>query len=482
MLVKSFLAWMEDASAQERGEAVSMLARAYLAGALGGDTPEAVEAALTLILDDPSPNVRRVLAMAFADRLDAPRHIVLHLARDQAEVSAMLIARSPLLTEADLIDLAGNGEKLALCAIALRPDVTVRIAHALVEREEEVSACALVSNRMAEMAERDMLVLLDAFGKSARLRELMLQRGALPPSVRHRLMLATAGNLGGFLIDGGFLDGKRNKRMLDDTLQQGTIAIARSAADDLEDFVRYLRTSGQLTPGLLLRGGLEGDLPFIAAALAELCDMPCDRVESILTSRSDGPISAIIRRAGLAVFLVPVMVAVIRASALLPAGERGQGLSLAVLHAAQAACATINGEEAIRLMALLRRHEADAARAQSRRMAEELRQSAIAERVPVALLPLDIGPEMLRLSMVEDGEAEAPEDPAEDAPTVTTAIMPTSPARVLRMRGLLLDEPIPDLKSLIAEWKAENAMRDADRTQALIEANRNGKPGRSRVA
>ncbi|HRE20753.1 MAG TPA: DUF2336 domain-containing protein, partial [Rhabdaerophilum sp.] len=253
MLVKSFLAWMEDASAQERGEAVSMLAQAYLSGALGGDTPDAVEAALTLILDDPSPNVRRVLARAFADRLDAPRHLVLHLARDQAEVSAMLIARSPLLTEADLVDLAGNGERLALCAIALRPDVTGRIAHALVEREEEKSACALVSNRMADIAEQDLLALLDAFGQSARLRELMLQRGALPPSVRHRLMLAVAGNLGGYLIDGGFLDGKRNKRMLDETLLQGTIAIARSAAEDLGDFVAYLRTTGQLTPGLLLR-------------------------------------------------------------------------------------------------------------------------------------------------------------------------------------------------------------------------------------
>lgn len=481
MLVKSFLAWMEDASAQERGEAVSMLVEAYLAGALGGDTPEAVEAALTLILDDPSPNVRRVLAMAFADRRDAPRHIVLHLARDQAEVSAMLIARSPLLTEADLIDLAGTGERLALCAVALRPDVTFHVSHAIVERKEASSACALVSNRLADISEDDMLALLDAFGQSARLRELMLQRGTLPPSVRHRLMLAVAGNLGGYLLDGGFVDGKRNKRMLDETIQQGTIAIARGAASDLGDFVAYLRARGQLTPGLLLRGGLEGDLPFIVAALAELCDMPGDRVESILTSRADGPISAIIRRAGLAAFLAPVMVAVIRAAAMLSADERGSGLSLAVLHAAQAACAAVPGEEAMRLMALLRRHEADAARAQSRRMAEELRQSVIAERVPLALLPVDIGPEMLRLSMAEEVGTEVREEPAETALPAPLPV-PPEPARIVRARGLLLDEPIPDLKSLIAEWKAEHAARDVARSEAYLEANRNGKPGRSRVA
>lgn len=478
MLVKSFLAWMENASAHERGEAVAMLAEAYLAGALGGDAPEAVEAALTLILDDPSPNVRRVLAMAFADRREAPRHIVLHLARDQAEVSAMLVARSPLLTEADLIDLAGQAEKLALCAIALRADVTGRVAHALVERKEWSSACALTSNTAAEISEADMLLLLDVFGQSARLRELMLKRGTLPASVRHRLMLAVAGNLGGYLVEGGFIDNKRNRRMLDDTLQQGTIAIARGAADDLDDFIHYLRTSGQLTPGLLLRGGIEGDLAFIAAAFAELCDMPRDRIQSILTSRSDSSISAIVRRAGLAPFLAPVMVAVIRAGANLPADARGQGPSLAVLHAAQAACAAVPGEEAIRLMALLRRHEADAARNQSRRMAEELRENVKAERGPMTLLPLDIGPAMLRLSMVED--AETVTEAEEVVPVV--AVSEPAPARIMRMRGLLLDEPIPDLKSLIAQWKAENAARDVARSQAFVEANRNGKPGRSRVA
>ena len=37
------------------------------------------------------------LAMAFADRADVPRHIILSLASDQAEVSGLLIARSHLL-------------------------------------------------------------------------------------------------------------------------------------------------------------------------------------------------------------------------------------------------------------------------------------------------------------------------------------------------------------------------------------------------
>jgi uncharacterized protein (DUF2336 family) len=76
MLVKSFLRWMDTAPAHERAYATTVLAEAYLAGTLGEDTPEAVEAALTSVLDDPAPNVRRALAVAFADRREAPRHLV----------------------------------------------------------------------------------------------------------------------------------------------------------------------------------------------------------------------------------------------------------------------------------------------------------------------------------------------------------------------------------------------------------------------
>ncbi len=39
MLVTSFLAWIENAAPNERAEAADMLARAYLDGTLGEETP-----------------------------------------------------------------------------------------------------------------------------------------------------------------------------------------------------------------------------------------------------------------------------------------------------------------------------------------------------------------------------------------------------------------------------------------------------------
>lgn len=493
MLVKPFLAWMDEAPVRERAEAVTMLARAYLSRALGGDTPEAVEAALTSILDDPSPLVRRALAMAFADRQDAPRHVVLSLAADQAEVSGLLIARSPLLTEADLIDLAVTGERLTLMAIALRADVTRRIAHAIAARNDFDSAFGLVGNGRSEIAEADLLKLVERFGEHPRMREALLKRGDLPPTVRHALMLRVAQSLGGFVTDGGFLNAARKARVMDETTQTGTVAIARGTTD-LGAFIAHLRGKGQLTPALLLRSVLGGDTAFIAAALADLCEMDPARVAGLVASRAEAALAALLRRAGLPAFLHPVLNAAIRAAAGLPVAERRGDFSLLVIRAAQSACIDIRGEEGVRLMALLRRYEAEAARQQSRTLAESLRREVSEERAQFSLLPPDIGPEMLRLSGIDDEPAvvaeteagladEAVPEPVAEKPNrrIEAILHRAGPARP---RGLVLDEPIPSLKSLIADWKAEREALDraeAERVAATF-GNANEKPGRSRVA
>ena len=477
MLVKSFLAWMDRAPVRERAEAVAMLARAYLARALGGDTIDDVEAALTSILDDPSPTVRRALAVAFADRLDAPRHLVLSLADDQPEVSALLIARSPLLTEADLVDLAHRGERFALIAIAFRPDVTRRVAQALIGRKERDSTFALVGNAASEIGESDLLGATASFGEFPRMREALLARSDLPGSVRHALMLRVADSLGEFVTTGGFISPGRNARMIDETVQGGTISIARRAGDDLPPFVAHLRERGHLTPALLLRSVLGGDLSFMVAALANLCDMAPRRVAALLAARSDAPISALIRRAGIPGFLEATLTAAIRAAAMTPGGNETGSMSLAVIRAAQSACLPQQGDEAVRLIALLRRYEAEAARSSSRRLAESLRHAAHAPQNQISLLPMDIGPEMLRLSDGGETTVKSPAAPATMIPAAPAAKRQI-PERSGRPWGLVLDEPIPDLKTLIAEWKAERAMAEGSAylRLSLAAGNQNENP------
>jgi len=64
MIVRQFLQWLRTAPAAERADATSALARAFLYSDLSTDDRAAVEGALIMLLDDPSPLVRMALAEA----------------------------------------------------------------------------------------------------------------------------------------------------------------------------------------------------------------------------------------------------------------------------------------------------------------------------------------------------------------------------------------------------------------------------------
>src|SRR3954465_5126919 len=104
MIVRQFLQWVRTAEAAERAEATSALARAYLYSDLSDNDRAAAEGAMIMLLDDPSPLVRRALAEAFPGSVDAPPTVVHSLANDQADVASPLLERSPLFLDADLVD------------------------------------------------------------------------------------------------------------------------------------------------------------------------------------------------------------------------------------------------------------------------------------------------------------------------------------------------------------------------------------------
>src|SRR6266849_7923433 len=110
MIVRQFISWIRTAPAGERAEATRSLARAWLISDLSEDDRIAAEGALLMLLDDPSPLVRRAMAEALAGSAEAPPAVVLALAADQPEIAALVLERSPLLIDTDLVDSVGSGE------------------------------------------------------------------------------------------------------------------------------------------------------------------------------------------------------------------------------------------------------------------------------------------------------------------------------------------------------------------------------------
>ncbi len=118
-------------------------------------------AALTHLVADTAVRVRAAIAEVVKDMPNAPRALVLRLARDTAiEVSEPVIRLSPLLTQADLVALvAGNAPAVAL-AVARRPDLAEDVADAVAATADDVAIRALLLNRSAQIRESTLDALI----------------------------------------------------------------------------------------------------------------------------------------------------------------------------------------------------------------------------------------------------------------------------------------------------------------------------------
>ena len=131
MVVSHFLRWIDTARVSQRAAGAAALARAYVASELAFEDRCAAEAALTYLLDDPSAKVRYALAEALAIHRLAPLQIIHALASDQDEIADLVLKRSPLLTDGDLIDRIAMGTEGVQCSIAGRALVSKSVAPVL---------------------------------------------------------------------------------------------------------------------------------------------------------------------------------------------------------------------------------------------------------------------------------------------------------------------------------------------------------------
>src|SRR5215510_167761 len=153
MIVRQFISWVRNASAGERAEATRSLARAWLVSDLSDDDRAAAEGALLMLLDDPSSLVRQAMAEVFCRSTDAPAAIVQALALDQHSVSLPILEHSPLLIDADLVDIVATGNEETQCAIARRLSLPVSICAAIAEVGTASAALDLIENPYAELAQ-----------------------------------------------------------------------------------------------------------------------------------------------------------------------------------------------------------------------------------------------------------------------------------------------------------------------------------------
>jgi uncharacterized protein (DUF2336 family) len=153
------------------------------------------------------------------------------------------------------------------------------------------------------------------------------------------------------------------------------VAIAALAPDtDTRPLIQHLRTSGQLTAGLVLRAVLSGHLAMFEDVLAELSGLPLSRVQALVHDRGNSGFRAIYVKAGMPASAFPAFREAV--VALRDADETEYAVSSRlrrqVVEQVLRHCEHAEPGEIEPLLILLRRYAAEAAREDARLYCEEL--------------------------------------------------------------------------------------------------------------
>jgi uncharacterized protein (DUF2336 family) len=375
MIVRHFLDWVRTAPAGKRAEATSALARAYLYSELSTDDLAAAEGAMLMLLDDPSPLVRRALADALAASPSAPPAVVLALAADQPQIAAPVLALSPLFVDADLVDAVATGGAAVQAAIASRAGLPRAVAAAIAEVGTAESCLLLLENHDADISPLSFDRMVERFGHLAAIRELLLGREDVAVSTRLTLVAKLSETLAGFVVEREWLDPDRAQRVAREACEKATITLAAETPAQARPLIHHLRVTGQLTAGLLLRALLSGNVTLFEEALAELADLPVARVSDLVHGNGTAGLRALFDKAGLPPSSYPAFkeaIEAMREGGFI--GEPGGAARLKrrMIERVLTRCEDDAPDELAPLLTLLRRFATEAAREEARLFCDEL--------------------------------------------------------------------------------------------------------------
>jgi uncharacterized protein (DUF2336 family) len=300
MVISHFLRWIDTARVSERAAGAAALARAYVSRELPFEDRCEAEAALTFLLDDPSTKVRYALAEALAMHRLAPLQIIHALASDQDEIADLVLKRSPLFMDGDLIDRVAMGAESVQRSIAGRALVSKSVSAAIAEVGSAEACLILLRNDGADVASLSFRRMAERFGAMPRLRETMLADRRLPVDCRHVLLVKLSAALKDAPLVVALMGRARGERVMREACVRASLTlIDRTRPDEHAALVEHLRLAGELTTAFIVRMVAHGKIDFFASVLGVLAGREAVRVQALLAGGRDLALSALFRGAGL---------------------------------------------------------------------------------------------------------------------------------------------------------------------------------------
>ena len=204
----------------------------------------------------------------------------------------------------------------------------------------------------------------------------LLAREDIAAATRLTLVAKVSETLVGFVAERQWLDIDHAQRIAREACERATLTLAADApTTQIRPLIHHLRVSGQLTAGLILRALLSGNVDLFEEALAELTDMPVERVASLVHDRGNAGLRALFDQAGLPAATYPAFKEAIesmREGDLISEPGGAARLKRRMIERVLTRCEDEALNELAPLLTLLRRFATEAAREEARLFCDEL--------------------------------------------------------------------------------------------------------------
>ncbi len=254
-----------------------------------------IQATLSVLAADQALRVRAAIAEQVAAMEQAPRDLVLLLARDSAvEVSDQVVRLSPVLSDADLLAiLAAPPASTTAASIASRRRLSAVVADAIVRHADASTIRALLNNPSASIREATLDALVGRAPHHIDWHAPLVRRPGLSLTAVRALSEFIASDLLRILAARVDLDATKL-----DIVRQRLAARTANADEDLVAKARQLKASGLLTEAVLQDAAEQGDIRLLLALLATSSGMTLHTVDRVLELRSAKALVSLVWRSG----------------------------------------------------------------------------------------------------------------------------------------------------------------------------------------
>src|SRR5690242_4344501 len=299
---------LAEPSAAVRAEVADKLAREIDSPGLGEAELQIAHDILRIMAKDVELTVRGALSASLRAARRLPHDVAMRLANDVEAVALPILAESPVLTEADLVELIGSGSSPKQEAIAGRSDISEPVADAVTRQGSEEAVAALLANAKARIAEASLGTAIDRFADSERVKRTMVHRAKLPVTIAERLVAIVSENLQSYLVRHHDLPIKLATDIVLQSRERATLAYTPgSDEEELERLVRQMHRKQRLTPFLVMRAVCVGDLAFFEVAMAVLAGIPIANARTLIHDAGPKGLVSLYEQTGLPPRLLPAV-------------------------------------------------------------------------------------------------------------------------------------------------------------------------------